>query len=53
MIPIEKEPKEFYNEFKCYEKCYFCKEETKFWAKQKNRPVCTECAKKYTVGDLK
>jgi hypothetical protein len=47
-IPIEKEPKEF----KCYERCYFCKKETNTWHNGTNQPVCSVCAKDHKVSEL-
>lgn len=52
MIPIKKEPKELYKEFRCYEKCKFCRKETDTWHKKTNTPVCNICAKSHTVADL-
>ena len=52
MIPIEKEPKELYIEFKTYEKCKFCRKETDTWHEKTNTPICKDCAKSQTVADL-
>lgn len=52
-IPIEKEPKEFWQEFKCHERCYFCNKETNTWHIGTNQPVCSLCAKEHKVSELK
>jgi len=52
MIPIEKEPKELYKEFRVYENCYFCKRPTNTWHEATNRPVCTRCSKIHEVSEL-
>jgi hypothetical protein len=52
-IPIKQEPKEFYKEFKVYEKCVFCLNETKTWHENTNTPVCKNCAKSHNVEDIK
>ena len=52
MIPIKKEPKELYEEFKTYEKCKFCRKETDTWHEKTNTPVCKVCAKSHKVNDL-
>ena len=53
MIPIKKEPKELYREFKAYEKCVFCKKQTDTWHESTNTPVCKVCAKVHKVSELK
>jgi hypothetical protein len=52
MIPIVKEPKELYKEFKCHEKCVLCRQETDTWNLKRNKPVCNVCAKKHKVKDV-
>ena len=52
MIPIKKEPEEFYREFKVYEKCKFCLKETDTWHQETNTPVCEDCAEIHEVVDL-
>lgn len=52
MIPIVKEEPEYYAEFKCYEKCYFCGDNTPFWHEKTNNPVCEACSKKHSVTEL-
>jgi ribosomal protein L37AE/L43A len=53
MIPIKKEPKELYKEFRYYENCKFCKQPTDTWHEKTNTPVCNKCAKTHSVADLK
>lgn len=52
MIPIEKEPKEFYVYFKAYENCMFCDKETDTWNLQTNKPICKDCSEKNEVSDI-
>lgn len=52
MISLEKEPKELFKEFRCYELCIFCKKQTDTWNKQLNKPICVQCAKSKTVEDI-
>jgi hypothetical protein len=52
MIPIEKEPKELFKEFRVYENCKFCRKPTDTWNKKTNTPVCDPCAKTHDVCDL-
>ena len=52
MIPIKKEPKELYKEFKAYETCKFCRKETDTWHEKTNTPICKDCAKSHKVADL-
>ena len=52
-IIIEKEPKELFKEFKVYENCYFCKNKTDTWNKEKNKPIYEECAKKHDISEIK
>jgi hypothetical protein len=52
MIPTVKEPKEFYEEFRVHECCYFCKQPTDTWHWRTNQPVCTDCAKVHKVAEL-
>lgn len=51
-IPIEKEPKELYKEFRVYEKCAFCQKETNTWHRETNTPVCNDCAESHTSEHL-
>lgn len=51
-IPILEEEKEYFDEFKCYESCYFCDNSTHFWHAKTNNPVCENCAKKHKVSEL-
>lgn len=53
MIPIVKEGKELFEQFKCYERCFFCGKETDMWHDKSNTPVCKECSKKHKVSELK
>jgi hypothetical protein len=53
MIPIEKEPPDFYANLKVYERCYFCIHETNTWHIGTNQPVCANCAKTHKVAELK
>lgn len=53
MIPIEKEPPELQQEFKCYELCFFCKKQTDTWHLETNKAVCSNCSKKHKVSELK
>lgn len=34
------------------EKCFFCKEPTRYWNKKRNLPVCPECATTHTPDEL-
>lgn len=52
MIPIKKEPKILYKEFKCYEKCLFCNKETNTWYLKLNKPICVDCSKSKNISDL-
>ena len=51
-IPLKKEPGVLYEEFKLYEKCFFCRETTKFWHENTNNPVCQKCSKLHKVIEL-
>jgi hypothetical protein len=53
MIPIEQEDEEMFNNTLCYEKCYFCKEETDMWHTPTNTPVCEKCAAIKDRKDIK
>ena len=53
MIPIEKEPKELYKEFKVHEVCVFCRKPTAFWNLKTNNPVCEDCSKVHNESELK
>ena len=52
MIPTVEEPKDHYEEFGFYEKCFFCEKPTKFWHWRTNQPVCNKCAKTHKVAEL-
>jgi len=52
MIPIEKEPKELFEEFGFYEVCIFCKNKTNMWH-EKRTPVCKGCAKTHGGSEIK
>lgn len=52
MIPTVEEPKEYYEEFRTYEKCYFCNDSTRFWHWRTNQPVCPKCSKVHKVAEL-
>jgi len=52
MIPIKKEPKEFYFEFKVYERCRFCQKETDTWHKKTNTPICKDCSRSHKVSEI-
>ena len=52
MINIEIESDEMYENFRCYERCVFCKCECPSWDIDTNQPVCTECSEKYDQSDL-
>lgn len=53
MIPLIREPKEYFEEMKVYEKCYFgCGKTTPFWHWRTNQPVCKDCAKIHNVSEL-
>lgn len=53
MIPLVKEPEEYFKEFGVYEKCYFgCGKSTPFWHCKTNQPICKECAKQHKVDEL-
>lgn len=52
-IPLVQEPKEYYEEFGFYEKCYFkCGNDTKYWHVGTNQPICQDCAKKHRVSEV-
>lgn len=34
------------------EKCFFCKQPTRWWNKKRNQPVCPECATTHTPDEL-
>jgi hypothetical protein len=34
------------------EKCFFCKEPTRFWHQASNEPVCPACSQTHQVGEL-
>ncbi len=53
MIPIVKEDEEMFNNTLCYEKCYFCNEQTDMWHNYTNTPVCKECAATKDTTDIK
>ena len=53
MIPLVEEPKEHFQEFRLYEKCFFkCGSNAKHWHWRTNQPVCLDCAKKHKVSEL-
>jgi hypothetical protein len=52
MIPIEKEPFELFEEFKVFENCIFCDNQTDRWNIETNRPVCVACSQTHTIKDL-
>lgn len=53
MIPTVEEPKEHFEEFHIYEKCYFgCGRSTKFWHWRTNQPICKTCAKTRKVSEI-
>ena len=52
MIPIKKEPKELYKQFKKYERCLFCRNETDTWHIESNTPICSDCSKIKSVSDV-
>jgi hypothetical protein len=52
MIPIKKEPPEYFKETKVYEKCVFCKKSTDTWHERTNNPVCSNCNKEHKVSEL-
>jgi hypothetical protein len=49
MIPLIKEPEEFYKNTHVYEHCFFCNEPTDTWHEKTNQPVCKKCSKKFKV----
>lgn len=54
MIPLKEEPKEYFENFRVYEFCFFgCGNRTKFWHEPTNTPVCPDCGKKHKVAELK
>lgn len=58
MIPIEHEDIEELKKWgmglsNILEQCHFCKNETRYWNKKRNTPVCQECAKILKVSDIK
>jgi hypothetical protein len=53
MIPIEKEPDDWYLSLRVYERCYFCNNPTDTWHNGTNQPVCEKCSKKHKVSELK
>jgi DNA polymerase III psi subunit len=52
MIPVVKEPKELYQEFRIHEHCFFCGNPTNTWHNGTNQPVCKICAKVHKVSEL-
>ena len=52
MIPIKKEPPEYFKKFKVYENCFFCNNETNMWNTQTNQPVCNKCAENHDLYEL-
>lgn len=52
MIKIQKEPKEYFKEFRVYEHCYFCQKQTDTWNIEHNKPVCVDCSTKYDTKNL-
>lgn len=53
MIPVIKEPTDYWVQFFLYEKCYFCNEPTDLWHVRTNQPVCKDCHKTRKVSELK
>jgi hypothetical protein len=51
-IPIKEEEKEYFEQFKSYENCYFCGDKTPFWHEKTNNPLCECCASKHKVSEL-
>jgi len=52
MIPIKQEPKEYYENTRVYEHCYFCSKPTDTWHLGTNQPVCKSCAKIHKVSEI-
>jgi hypothetical protein len=52
MIPIVEEAAELYENTRAYERCHFCRAETKTWHENTNNPVCSVCAKQHKVAEL-
>lgn len=52
MIPIKKEPKDMYLDFRVYEHCLFCNKATNTWHLKSNTPICKECASIKGINDL-
>jgi len=53
MIPVKKEPKDFFENFRVYEHCYFCQIPTNTWHLNTNQPVCRSCAKIHNINEIK
>ncbi len=51
-IEIEKEPDELYEEFKTYERCYFCGDQTMHWHAPTNTPVCPPCSENHSASEI-
>lgn len=53
MIPTVREPEEYYQQTRVYEKCYFgCGNSTDRWHWRTNQPICTSCAKTRKVAEI-
>ena len=53
MIPLVEEPKEYFEETRVYENCYFnCGNKTKYWHWRTNQPICKDCAKAHKVAEV-
>jgi hypothetical protein len=52
-IPIAPEHEDLIKIFRVYENCIFCDEKTNMWHDKTNSPVCSECAKKHKVAEIK
>lgn len=52
MIPLVKESTDMFANTHCYERCYFCNDETDTWHKNTNQPVCKNCAGTHKVSEL-
>lgn len=53
MIEIEKEDPKMMRMFRIMESCVFCGQQTLFWHRGTNNPVCKTCAKTHDVSELR
>ena len=52
MIHVEREDPELSRGSGCFENCCFCRKPTAFWCREKDVPVCLQCAEVADIEDV-